>query len=179
MSEICTERLRLRPWTREDRALYAAMNADPTVMRYETGRLTRAESDARADEIDHIRSELGGLGMYASDLRLTGETIGFTVVLAVTDDLPCWPATQIGWRLVPSMWGNGYATEAARALARRAFEDLGIAEIIAFSVASNRRSVAVMHRLGMVRLSAEDFVHPEFAATDPRRHHVLYRLSAP
>jgi ribosomal-protein-alanine N-acetyltransferase len=178
MSKILTERLHLRPWIPDDRALYAAMNDDPAVMTYETGRLTRVESDARADEIDRIRSEFGGLGMYASDLRSTGETIGFTVVLAVTDDLPCWPATQIGWRLVPSMWGNGYATEAARALARQAFADLGLAEIVAFSVASNRRSVAVMHRLGMVRLSAEDFVHPEFAASDPRRHHVLYQLSA-
>jgi RimJ/RimL family protein N-acetyltransferase len=178
MSELLTERLHLRPWTQDDRALYAAMNADPTVMAYETGRLTRGESDARADEIDRLQSELGGLGMYASSLRETGETIGFTVVLAVTDDLPCWPATQIGWRLVPSMWGNGYATESARALAHRAFADLGLAEIVAFAVASNRRSIAVMHRLGMARRSAEDFVHHEFAATDPRRHHVLYRLAA-
>ena len=178
IDELTTDRLRLRPWQERDRALYAEMNADPIVMRYEAAMLTRRQSNVQADEIDALLCERGGLGMFASELRETGNVIGFTVVIAVDFDAHFAPATEIGWRLVPSAWRHGYATEAARALAKRAFEVLRLNEIVAFSVAGNARSRAVMRRLGMTHDLADDFDHPEIQAGSSLRRHVLYRLGA-
>lgn len=178
IDEVSTDRLRLRLWQKRDRGRYAEMNADPVVMRYEPAILTRRESDAQADGIDALLAERGGLGMFASELRGTGEVIGFTVVIAVDFDAHFAPAVEIGWRLVPSAWRQGYATEAARALASRAFEVLRLPEIVAFSVAGNARSRAVMRRLGMTHDLSDDFDHPEIQAGTPLCHHVLYRLRA-
>lgn len=178
IDQVMTDRLRLRPWHDRDRARYAEMNADPIVMRYEPALLTRRESDAQADEINSLLSDRGGLGMFASELCETNEVIGFTAVVAVDFDAHFAPATEIGWRLIPSVWRRGYATEAARALAKRTFEMLRLPEIVAFSVADNARSRAVMRRLGMTHEHADDFDHPEIEAGSPLRHHVLYRLKA-
>jgi ribosomal-protein-alanine N-acetyltransferase len=178
IDQLMTDRLQLRRWQNRDRARYAEMNADPIVMRYEPAMLTRSRSDAQADEIDSLLSERGGLGMFASELRETNEVIGFTAVIAVDFDAHFAPATEIGWRLIPSAWRQGYATEAARALAKCSFEVLRLPEIVAFSVAGNARSRAVMRCLGMTHELADDFEHPEIAVGSPLRRHVLYRLKA-
>jgi RimJ/RimL family protein N-acetyltransferase len=47
---------------------------------------------------------------------------------------------------------------------------------VAFTVPLNRRSRAVMERLGMRRKAADDFEHPRLPAGDPLRLHVLYRF---
>ena len=85
---------------------------------------------------------------------------------------------EIGWRLAPEFWGFGYVTEAAEALLDFGFETLGREEIISFAVWNNRRSTAVMERLGMRRDPAADFDHPRVPDTHPElKRHVLYRLS--
>jgi RimJ/RimL family protein N-acetyltransferase len=178
IDRLMTDRLQLRLWQDRDRARYAEMNADPIVMRYEPAMLTRQESDAQVDEINLLLSERGSFGMFASELRETKEVIGFTAVIAVDFDAHFAPATEIGWRLIPSAWRHGYATEAARALVKRTFEVLQLPEIVAFSVADNARSRAVMCRLGMTHDLADDFDHPEIEEGSPLRHHVLYRLKA-
>jgi RimJ/RimL family protein N-acetyltransferase len=176
--ELLTQRLLLRPWCDSDRALFAALNADPMVMRYEPGTLTRKESDARANQIEQVLQKLGGLGMFAIERPTTGEVLGFIVVIAVTFDADFAPATEIGWRLIPSAWGHGFATEAARAIAGSAFEALPLSELVAFTTAANAPSRAVMRRLGMSHDPAEDFDHPLIPPLSPLRRHVLYRLTA-
>ena len=83
---------------------------------------------------------------------------------------------EIGWRLAPSWWGRGYASEAARAALRFGFERVGLDEIVAYTVPANLRSQAVMRRLGMRRDAGADFDHPNLPADHPLRRHVLYRL---
>jgi ribosomal-protein-alanine N-acetyltransferase len=97
-----------------------------------------------------------------------------------------WPAdyvadgmVEVGWRLASAHWGNGYATEAARAALRFGFVDIGLEEIVSFTVPQNIRSRRVMERIGLVRDRAGDFDHPR---VDPVAYphlapHVLYRLS--
>lgn len=82
----------------------------------------------------------------------------------------------MGWRLGRPAWGHGYATEAARAAAAFGFEQLGLDEIVSFTVPDNARSRAVMERLGMTHDPAEDFEHPGLPEGHPLRRHVLYRL---
>ncbi|MEV0993599.1 GNAT family N-acetyltransferase [Nonomuraea sp. NPDC050202] len=173
-----TERLVMRRWREEDRAPFAAMNADPEVMEHFPARLTRAESDGLVDRIEAQFDRLG-YSLWALEVRESGEFIGFTGLALQTFEAPFLPAVEIGWRLARPAWGHGYAIEAARRAARYAFEEAGLDGIISMTAVPNVRSQAVMRRLGMTRDPAEDFDHPRVPEGSPLRRHVLYRLRRP
>jgi RimJ/RimL family protein N-acetyltransferase len=59
------------------------------------------------------------------------------------------PAVEVGWRLDPDAWGQGYATEAAAAALDGAFRDLGLTQVISLPQVDNPASVRVAERLGM------------------------------
>ena len=173
--QLTTERLRLRQWQDADREPFAAMNADPAVMKYFPALLTRAESDAGIDrQIAYIKKY--GFGFWAVEERADKRFIGFVGIKTVIDDMPFAPAVEIGWRLAADVWGNGYATEAARASLWVAFEQLKLDEIVSFTVPGNGGSRAVMKKLGMTR--GENFLHPGLPAGHPMQEHVLYHLSS-
>ncbi len=174
---IETERLLLRPWRDADRQPFAALNADPEVMRHFPRPLTRAESDDLADRIASRMAERGW-GSFAVEVKGGEPFIGFVGPNVPSYEIPCGPCVEIGWRLARAAWGRGYATEAARAAIDFAFGRLGLDEIVSFTVTANTRSRAVMERLGMTRDPADDFDHPLIEAGHPMRRHVLYRLSA-
>jgi RimJ/RimL family protein N-acetyltransferase len=175
---LTTERLVLRPWREEDLAPFAALNADPEVMRYFPKRLSREESDAMAARLA-AAVERDGWGMWAVARRDSGDFIGFTGAGVPRFDLPFLPAVEIGWRLSRTSWGHGLATEAARATVDHCFGVLGLAEVVALVSVTNDRSRAVMRRLGMERDPAGDFEHPAYDPQDPLRFHALYRLRRP
>jgi ribosomal-protein-alanine N-acetyltransferase len=173
---LTTERLLLREWRESDRAPFAAMNADPEVMRLMTRPLDRAESDAFVDRI-RAHWDADGHGLWAVERRDDGSFIGFVGLAEPTFAAAFTPAVEIGWRLARPAWGHGFATEAARAALGWGFEVLGLAEIVSFTTVANTRSRAVMERLGMTHDPAEDFLHPNLPEDHPIRPHVLYRLS--
>ncbi len=143
-----TDRLRLRRWRPEDRAPFAAMNADPEVRRYFPGLLTREQSDAAAARFDAALAR-DGFGLFALELPGEAGFIGFTGITRVTFEAPFTPAVAIGWRLSTAYWGRGLATEAARACLGFGFGTLGLSEIVAFCVPDNIASRRVMEKLGM------------------------------
>jgi RimJ/RimL family protein N-acetyltransferase len=96
----------------------------------------------------------------------------------VRPELPCAPAVEVGWRLHPDQWGQGYATEAASASLRFGFDEADLEEIVAFTTTLNTRSQAVMERIGMVHDPEGDFDHPSVPKGSPLRRHVLYRAAA-
>ena len=57
--------------------------------------------------------------------------------------------TEIGWWLAQAWWGQGLATEAARAGLRDGFERAGLKRIVAVALPANRASIHVMEKLGM------------------------------
>ena len=173
-----TERLVLRQWRAADKAPFAAMNADPVVMRHFPAPLTRAESDALADRLAAGITERGW-GLWAVEVRDTGEFAGFVGLQPVGDTLPFGPAVEIGWRLAAAFHGQGYATEGARRTVTYAFETIALPEIVAMTTERNRASRRVMEKLGMTRDPADDFVHPLVPADWDERRHVLYRLARP
>lgn len=170
---LATARLRLRPWRESDFEPFAAMNADPAVMEHFPALLTREESDAGARRA-MSRIEETGWGFWAVEVIGGEPFIGFTGLSVPAFEAHFTPCTEIGWRLARNAWGQGYATEAARAALAFGFGELGLAEIVAFTALGNRRSRAVMERLGM-RPDGE-FDHPRVAEGNPVRRHVLYRL---
>lgn len=171
-----TERLILREWRDEDLEPFAALNADPEVMRHFPAPLSREESDAGAGRI-RAHFAASGYGLWAVEVKGGAPFIGFCGL-----SVPRWeawftPCVEIGWRLARSAWGFGYATEGAREAARVGFEELGLDEIVSVAVVANARSRAVMDRLGMVQDG--EFDHPLIPEGSPLRRHVLYRLRAP
>jgi RimJ/RimL family protein N-acetyltransferase len=173
-----TERLVLRQWRAEDREPFAAMNADPVVMRHFPSALTRAQSDAAADRFAAAITDRGW-GFWAAELRDTGEFIGFIGLQPVPDNVPFAPAVEIGWRLAATFHGRGYATEGALRTVRYAFETIALPELVSMTTAENRKSRRVMEKIGMTYDPAGDFVHPNVPPDWPERFHVLYRLSRP
>jgi RimJ/RimL family protein N-acetyltransferase len=172
--ELRTNRLILRRWRADDRPLFAAFNADPRVMEYLPGVLTRAESDALIDRIDRHFDE-HGFGLWAVEIPGVIDCAGYIGLAVPRFDAPFMPCVEAGWRLAAEHWGHGYATEGALAVLASAFDDLGLDDVVSFTVPDNARSRAVMERIGMTRDPAEDFVHPSAPAR--LRRHVLYRIS--
>jgi ribosomal-protein-alanine N-acetyltransferase len=168
---IRTARLTLRQWREEDKAPFAALNADPEVMEHFPATLTREQSDAFVEQAA-LAIDARGWGLWAVDAE--GELIGFVGL----NEPGFMPGVEVGWRLARHAWGHGYATEAARAAVAYGFDELQLHEIISFTSATNVRSQRVMQRLGMTRNPEDDFDHPR--VDDPRlRRHVLYRLAFP
>lgn len=173
---IETERLILRRWRTSDRAPFAALNAAAKVCEFLPKRLGREESDALADRIaGHFEER--GFGLYAVERQDTGAFIGFTGLAVPRFEAPFMPAVEIGWRLAHAHWGQGFATEAARAALAHAFGPLDLENIVSFTVPANMRSRAVMEKIGMQHDPADDFDHPLLPPGDPLRRHVLYRIN--
>ncbi|GAA0584122.1 GNAT family N-acetyltransferase [Halomonas salifodinae] len=178
-----TPRLRLRQWREGDLAPFAALNADPEVMAHFPAPLSRAESDALAGRIRGLITERGW-GLWAVEIKqgeslqasLPTSFIGFVGLHIPRDDLPFAPCVEIGWRLARPSWGHGYAREAAEAALAVAFDSLGLDEVVSFTSLDNRRSRAVMARLGMHHDAT--FEHPALPPGHPLRPHCLYRLGA-
>ena len=140
--------------------------------------LTREDSDAMADRIEeHFRSK--GFGLYAAELRSDGRFVGYVGLHTPAFEAHFTPCVEIGWRLASDVWGQGIATEGAQAVVHHAFENLGLAELVSFTVSGNQRSIRVMEKIGMTRDAAGDFEHPNLPVGHVLRRHVLYRLRPP
>ena len=141
-----TERLRLRAFRPSDIDDYAALNADPEVQRYlgwgsapwDRGRSWRH----LAFLLGHW--QLGGAGMWALERKDCGTLLG-VIGFAEPEGLP---GCELAWKLVPRWWGQGYATEGARAALDYAFDVLGKDRVISLIHPDNRASIRVAERLG-------------------------------
>lgn len=172
---IETQRLRLRDYREEDRAPFAALNADPAVGRWLGGVLDREGSDELLDGLSAHIAALG-FGFWALERKADRRLIGAAGLQTIPAQsrLPIAPAVEIGWRLFPDVWGAGYASEGAAAALAWAFAHLDVDEVVSYTAARNTRSQAVMRRIGMVRAPARDFDHPALARDDPLRPHVVW-----
>jgi|ERR1017187_2576184 RimJ/RimL family protein N-acetyltransferase len=175
MTILETERLILRPWREADREPFAWMNSDPQVMEFYPALLSADESNQMVDRIEaHFARH--GFGLWAAQLRHTGEFVGYMGLLVPSFDAAFTLCVEIGWRIAAAHWGGGFATEGARAVVRYGFEVLSLPEIVSFTVPANMRSRRVMEKLGMTHDPQEDFDHPLLPLDHPLRRHVLYRL---
>ena len=172
-------RVRLRQWADADLAPFAAMNADPHVMRYFAARLSREESDAFALRVrTHIDEH--GFGLWALDVPEFGFAgfVGLTSKVPFALPLPGVAPNphEVGWRLARAAWGQGYATEAATLALRYGFEVLRLPQVVSYTAFGNAASRAVMQRIGLTLRG--EFEHPRLAEGHPLRRHVLYAQDA-
>ena len=162
-----TDRLILRNFTEDDLDNIANLDSDPEVMRYINHGEPRdreiSQNETLPKYLDaHKRSD--DLGYFAAVEKATGQFIGwFHLRYAKENKAAFQPDTdnpediELGYRLLRSVWGKGFATEGSRALLRKAFEEIGAQCVVAIAMVENRASTRVMEKIGMK--PARQFFH--------------------
>lgn len=140
---IETERLLLRDIREQDLDGWAELMGDPDSSRYIGGALNRAQS-WRAMATFAGSWPLKGFGMFSVVEKATGRWIGRLGPWQPEG----WPGTEVGWSLLKSAWGQGYAAEGATAAIDWAFANLGWSEVIHVIDVDNAASIALAERLG-------------------------------
>ncbi|MDP1609085.1 MAG: GNAT family N-acetyltransferase [Chlamydiales bacterium] len=172
---IKTKRLILRPWRNEDLDSLSRLNTDPRVMEYLFSPLTREESSARLEVYTkHIHDH--GWGLWAVSVPGVSDFIGWIGLWPIGFETHFTPAIEVGWRLLPEFWGQGYATEGAKASIQYGFDTLKLEEIVSITVSANVRSIRVMEKLDMHRDPKDDFDHPKVQEGHSLRRNILYRI---
>jgi RimJ/RimL family protein N-acetyltransferase len=170
-----TDRLILRGWREADVQPFAAMNADSDVMQHFPSRLSLEQTQQLVEKIV-AQFATGNFGLWAVELKSSQEFIGFVGLAVPSFEAHFTPCVEVGWRLAKEHWGNGYAPEAALEVMRDGFVRIGLNEIVSMTATTNKKSMRVMEKIGMVRDPADDFEHPKLPDGHILRPHVLYRL---
>lgn len=170
-----TERLILRDWREEDIAPFHAICSDPHVMATLGPLMSRGEVAALVARMYRMQVELGHC-FWAMERKEDSALIGWCGIVRGAAGTPIAGKPEAGWRMTPSAWGKGYASEAAAASLQWAFANLPDEAVWAITSVGNYRSRAVMERIGMVYDPALDFNHPQVPADSPLLRHVTYRM---
>ena len=148
--ELETDRLKLRMWRESDLDDYAAICADPFVMRYLGGKVFTRDEAWRSMAFFIGHWQLRGYGHWAVEEKSSGRMIGRIGFLNPEG----WPGFEIGWTLARHAWGKGYATEGARRALQYAFNELDQPHVISLIHPENTPSMKVAERLGEKREGA-------------------------
>lgn len=175
IATLDTKRLQLRQWRSSDYPIFAKMNADPKVMQYFPQLLTPKLSDKIAHKCQQLIKDKGW-GFWAVSLKASDSFIGMVGLNETHTDMPFAPSVEIGWRLHKDYWGQGYATEAARAALDFAFDELSLEEVVAFTAVINKHSQLIMQRIGMNN-TQDNFYHPALERNHRLAEHILYRIT--
>lgn len=168
---IKTNRLGLRNWKESDITPMTALNQDEEVMRFFP---STVDYNATSEFVKRMQKHQEDYGFcyFAVDILATGEFIGFIGLCHQTYESPYTPHVDIGWRLARSSWGNGYATEGAKACLDFAFSVMKLDRIYSVATEMNTPSIHVMQKIGMQKI--DTFDHPKLLNDDRLRRCVLY-----
>ena len=143
---ITTERLRLRPLGSGDLEQVHELWTDPGVRRFLfDDQVISVEQAASEITQSNERFKTDGCGLWGATLRDKPELIGFCGYRPFHDP----PKLQLLYGFHPDHWSKGFATEAARAMIRFGFEQVGLSSILASADAPNTASLRVMEKAGM------------------------------
>ena len=168
-----TNRLILRSWSENDLVPFKAINSDCEVMKYLPSTLSDKETENLYNRITCEFREKG-FGLYALEIKETGEFIGFTGLHEIGFKADFTPGVEIGWRLASKYHNHGLATEAAIKALELA-RSIGLRHIHAFTSILNTPSERVMVKIGMKRMG--EFNHPSLDESSRLSRHVLYTIS--
>ncbi|MBB4702098.1 GNAT family N-acetyltransferase [Sphaerisporangium siamense] len=165
---LVTERLRLRPFTEADAGHVHALDDDPAVMRFINGGRPCSRDTVRRETLPRLMRTYDwppGRAYWAAEEKDSGRFAGW-FELRPLDAGP--DEAELGYRLRTRFWGQGYATEGARALIRKAFTDLGLRRVMAQTMAVNAGSRRVMEKSGLTYV--QTFFHNWPEAIDGSEH---------
>lgn len=162
-----TPRMRLRRFTPADEDHLVALDSDPEVMRFLNGGTPTPRAVIAGTVLPgFLRSyePHEGVGVWAAIEKSTGAFLGWFSFRQREGASP--GDVSLGYRLRRAVWGQGYATEGARALIRKGFAEVGVRRVLATTYEHNLASRRVMERVGMrlvrsFRLSATDLARSE------------------
>jgi ribosomal-protein-alanine N-acetyltransferase len=144
-----TDRLIARRWSLDDAEAAFQIYGDPLVCKYLAGTtdLRIEDSRTRLERYIALYEKVPGFGIWALAERATGEVIGAILLLRLeeTDEY------EVGYQFRHSSWGHGFATEAARAAVRYAFDTVGLNRVVGVAFAENGASLRVLEKIGMTR----------------------------
>lgn len=148
MQILETDRLILRHLERADLDDLHALYADPEIRRhFPEGTLTREETLEEIEWFLDGHPEHPRLGLWATIHKPSGRFIGRCGLLPWTIEER--PEVEVAYLLAKPYWGQGLATEAARAIVRHACERLGYARLVCLVEPANEASIRVAERIGM------------------------------
>jgi RimJ/RimL family protein N-acetyltransferase len=171
---IKTERLGLRNWQTKDIVPTKKMNSDKAVMEFFPTIWSQKQTE---DFIQRMRKHFRKheFCYFAVDELETGKFIGFIGLMNQTYNTSFAPFVDMGWRLIPEVWGQGFASEGARACLDFAFEKLNIKEVYAIAPELNKKSQKIMQKLGLHQY--EHFSHPKIDIENPLCKCVAYKIA--
>ena len=162
-----TPRLKLRRPELRDFEAYAALCADPEVMRFVGDGLPQSRRRAwQAFTAMLGHWALRGYGQFAVENKATGALLG-RVGLYEPDP---WPGTELAWALARPHWGQGFAPEAAALVRDWAFATLRLPSLVSVVMPENRPSIRVAEKIG------ERFVRADKIDGTPVR---IYAIESP
>jgi ribosomal-protein-alanine N-acetyltransferase len=147
-----TDRLRFRNMHSDDAEAMFHLNSDPEVVQY-TGDGPFESVDATRIFLEKYQEvyQHSGYGRWIMELKSTGEILGWC-------GLKFWPdkkITDVGYRLYKKHWGNGYASEGAKACVEYGFSVLKLERIVAHARKENSASLRVLEKCGL-KIIGED-----------------------
>lgn len=161
---LTTARLGLRRFTPGDRDWLVDLYADANVTRYLGGVSSPAQVDRMLTTriLDYYTTN-PGLGIWMTIERASGARVGFHLLNNIQGE----SIIQVGFALLESCWGRGYATEMAAAVLRYGFADLGLPSVAGMASLQNLASQRVLTKIGLERRGERAFPHPAYAAEGP------------
>lgn len=161
-----SERLQLRKWNDEDTAAVEDIYLKPEVMEFIPGGVWSPERTsrvvARMRELDIEQ----GFGFYPILVKSLGTIIGHCGL----GFLEQTPEIEVAYILDSRYWGQGYASEAARAMIAHGFSKLNISRIVAVAFPENVRSIGVMRSIGMTPLGRAHHFGAMLVKYEARKH---------
>jgi RimJ/RimL family protein N-acetyltransferase len=169
-----SKRLGFREWSLNDLDAFYLLNSDEEVMEHFPKTLTKEETKAYIIRLQN-QYKIHGHNYYATELKESGEFIGF-IGLAYQDfESDFTPNVDIGWRLKKSAWGKGYATEGAKRCLDIAFNQLNLNKIISTCILDNKASEKIMQKIGMQKIC--EFKHPKLKEYPEIQTCLLYEIT--
>jgi RimJ/RimL family protein N-acetyltransferase len=173
-----TQRLRLVPIRQDSAGDLLCLHQDPGIAAWYAGPWTGEQARAFAVSMEE-QWNANGVGKWLAYQRSSGELVGRGGLSLV--ELLGRSRVEVGWAVRERLWGQGYASEIARAALEVAFDERGIDEVVAFTEVHNLSSRRVMERLGMTHL--QEIRRPGLVAGSDEVHDdapfALYRIARP
>ncbi len=165
MTHLTTERLRLRPLTSDDVEAFHAIWGDPEVIWWGASESLEETQKGYARLLERHAKWPAGCAWFGVMPEGTEDVLGDVLL----QPAPFVEGIEIGWHFRRDAWGNGYATEAARAVLAHAFETVGLDRVYAIVAIQNALSLRITEKLGMGRVKEMEY------ANIP---HVLFSMDA-
>lgn len=167
-----SKRLGFRVWQDKDIQFLNILNSNIEVMRYFPKMPSPQENEAFIQRMQNLYLEKNYCYFLVEELE-SKSPIGFIGLADQNYESDFTPATDIGWRIFPRFWGNGYATEGALRCLEYA-RGLNLSEIFSVAPQINIPSIAVMQKIGLEKV--KEFNHPLLENSPRLQACVLYKI---